>query len=82
MLTIHDWFSLVKDNDLRKHLLEKLEENTGSKDHECYSFSQAIIQGAFTWDTHYKLYVDLHNHPPELRNVVIYKIKKLLKNIK
>lgn len=81
MLTIHDWFSLVKDNDLRKHLLQKLEENTGSKDFECYNFSQALTS-AFSWDDEYVYYVGLHNNPPKLKNTLIYKIKKLLKEIK
>ena len=81
MLTVYEWFSLVNDNNLRKHLLKKLKENSASKDHECYSFSQAI-QGAFPWDSDFKRYVDLHNHPPELRNAMIYKIKKFLKEIK
>lgn len=81
MLTIHDWFSLVKDNDLRKHLLEKLEETRGSKDFECYSFSQALT-AAFAWDINYLFYVNLHNNPPKLKNTLIYKIKKLLKETK
>lgn len=81
MLTIHDWFSLVKNNDLRKHLLERLEEDTDSKDKKAYSFSSAI-HGAFPWGSEYTYYASLYNNPPELKNVMIYKIKKFLKEIK
>lgn len=81
MLTVYEWFSLVKNNDLRKHLLERLEEDTDSKDKKTYDFSSAI-HDAFAWGVEYGYYANLYNNPPKLKNVMIYKIKKFLKEIK